>query len=97
MAHPPIYRALQRLTMPSSISHVPARSCNDREIGMQTGTARAPQTERSPAEPRVQPWRDPESNQVQNERSLPEEALGQALVAPRDIAGAGFEPATFGL
>ncbi len=32
-----------------------------------------------------------------NAKSLPEEALDRSLVAPRDIAGAGFEPATFGL
>ena len=32
-----------------------------------------------------------------NNKNLPEEALCISLVAPRDIAGAGFEPATFGL
>ncbi len=31
---------------------------------------------------------------LENEKDLPKEALG---VAPTDIAGAGFEPATFGL
>jgi site-specific DNA recombinase len=34
---------------------------------------------------------------LENEKSLPKEALSNSLVAPRDIAGAGFEPATFGL
>ncbi|MDP9369770.1 MAG: recombinase family protein, partial [Chloroflexota bacterium] len=34
---------------------------------------------------------------LENEKSLPKEALDHAPVAPRDIAGAGFEPATFGL
>ena len=34
---------------------------------------------------------------LENAKSLPEEALVHSLVAPRDIAGAGFEPATFGL
>ncbi len=34
---------------------------------------------------------------LDNAKSLPQEALDHSLVAPRDIAGAGVEPATFGL
>ena len=42
-------------------------------------------------------WRDPDSNRVPEREEPPAGGSYDALVAPRDIAGAGFEPATFGL